>query len=63
MMYDADMLCFCAACRVPVDSSKHVHDGRLPFLKCLEQFVSPEQYANKVLDKYKHKFAWGKYGG
>lgn len=31
-------------------------------LKCLQQFVSTEQYAKKVLDKYKHKFAWGKYG-
>lgn len=39
-----------------------MHAGGLPFLKCLEQFVSPQQYAKKVLDDYTHKFAWGKYG-
>lgn len=43
-------------CRTP----EHVHDGRLPLMQQLQQFVSPKAYAAKVLSG--HRLAWGKLG-
>eukprot|EP00879_Flechtneria_rotunda_P027586 GHRR01029556.1.p1 GENE.GHRR01029556.1~~GHRR01029556.1.p1 ORF type:complete len:239 (+),score=51.99 GHRR01029556.1:238-954(+) len=37
-----------------------VHDGRVPLLQTLEQFVRPKQYIEKVLSG--HKWAWGRGG-
>jgi hypothetical protein len=50
-------------CRTPKaqdTAAAVVNDGRLPFLQTLQQFVSPNAYAQKVLAG--HRYAWGKLG-